>query len=231
MQLIECVFTFLFPFRSPDLNLLASGSVAGEIKLWDAINRVCIHVFVSISIPNFSIITAIHFCPGDNIQCYVTTQGGQMIRIVRNEMMEFTANILEVPSLGEFAMVAFPPCVTCFAAIWYTRSKSKWELALFDDSIPMSKTQSVFLSGGRDEFHAIAMSPDCKKLATTNSSGGTRIFECHDLTIQKYAIEQGLDDGRVDDVEYLPMPIVFDPTSQLFAVGCSDGRVELNAAT
>jgi WD40 repeat protein len=61
-------FATALAFSPTDLNLLASGSVAGEIKLWDAINRVCIHVFVSISIPNFSIITAIHFCPGDNIQ-------------------------------------------------------------------------------------------------------------------------------------------------------------------
>jgi WD40 repeat protein len=43
-------FATALAFSPTDLNLLASGSVAGEIKLWDAINRVCIHVFVSISI-------------------------------------------------------------------------------------------------------------------------------------------------------------------------------------
>jgi hypothetical protein len=246
---IKLLWNEIYPtalaFSPTDSNLLASGFANGGIKLWDAINRVCIHSFENISIPNDRAVTAIHFCPGDNIQCYVTTQGdttqgGEMIRIVRNEMMEFTANILQVPSLGKYGMVAFPPsCVTRFAAIWYTWSKSRWELALFDDSIPMAKTQSVFLSCTRDEFRvqAIAMSPDCKKLATTTDRyGGTRIFECQDLIIQKDALEQAGRNLRLEGMRYLrfesgPVPIVFDPTSQCVAVGCSDGRVELTPAT
>jgi hypothetical protein len=58
----------------------------------------------------------------------------------------------------------------------------------------MAKTQSVILSG--DHFNVagnisinvagIAMSPDGKKLATTDATRGIRLYESHDLTIQKY---------------------------------------------
>jgi WD40 repeat protein len=207
-------------FSPTDSNLLASGCVAGEIKLWDVSKQVCIHA----SHPRqLSIIENIFFSPGDNMQCYVVTRRGPMIRIVRNKRtMEFVATILDETSLGKFPNAAFSPCGTCFAAISDVGGESKRELALFDLRT-MAKTQSVVLSDHTD-VAGFAMSPDGKKLATVNRSGGTRLFECHDLTIQTY----------VDTIEehmgiFWRWPVAFDSTSRLFAVGCFDGRVELRS--
>jgi WD40 repeat protein len=206
-------------FSPPDSDLLASGSTDGKIRLWDVINQVCIHAFN----PGLWRIETIFFSPGDNIQCYVVTRRGPMIRIVKNKRMEFASTILEEPSLGKSPHAAFSACGTCFAAISYMASGRKWELALFDLRT-MAKIQSVFLSGGRDDFDGIAMSPDGKKLATTNrSGGGALIFECHDLTIQK-AVDN-LEQRSDETVGF--WPVAFDPTSRFFAVGCPDGKVKL----
>jgi WD40 repeat protein len=201
-------------FSPTDSNILASGCVDGEIKLWDVMNQVCIQSFN----PQHSGISAIFFLPGDNIQCYVVTRLDSMIRIVRNNRMEFAATILEEPSLGKYPFAAFSHCGTFFAAISLVGSESKCELALFDLRT-MAKTQSVFLPDGSNSG-GIAMTPDGKKLATTNMYGGIRLFECHDLTIQKYVdTEQRSDVGL--------WPVSFDPTSRLLAIGCIDGRVKL----
>jgi WD40 repeat protein len=180
---------------------------------------VCIHAFN----PRLSTIRAIFFSPGDNIQCYVVTSTrGRMIRIVKNKRMEFAATILEEPSLGRLPHAAVSPCGTCFAALSYSGSGSKWELALFDLRT-MAKTQSVFLSG-YDGFAGIAISPDGKKLAITNSKGGTLLIECHDLNIQKCVdtIEEQMPDEALG-----LRPVAFDPTSRFIAVGRLDGRTEI----
>jgi WD40 repeat protein len=204
-------------FSPTDSNLLASGCVAGEIKLWDVISQVCIHSFH----PLYSTINTIYFPPGENIHCYVVTNSGRIIRITRNKKMEFAATRLE-PSLGSDPHAAFSPCGTCFASMSYMASGSKWEVALFNLRT-MAKTQSFFLPGGPNDLADIAMSPDGKKVAITNNSGAAQLFECHDLTIRKSVdtLEQRSDEdeGR--------WPVAFDPTSRLFAVACLDGRVEL----
>jgi hypothetical protein len=188
------------------------------------INQVCIHSFY----PRLSTIKAIFFSPGDNTECYVVTSFGPMIRIVRNNRMEFASTILEEPSLGNSPLAAFSPCGTLFAAIWGIGGGRKWELALFDLRT-MAKTQSVFLSVYRRLFcvagiwDSIAMSPDGKTLATTNSWGGTRIFECHDLTIQKCVAT--LEERSNESVGF--SPVAFDPTSRLYAVVRFGRRVEL----
>jgi WD40 repeat protein len=214
-----------------DSTILASGCADGEIKLWDVINQVSIHTFN----PELWRIETIFFSPGENVQCYVVTTQGPMIQIVRNKSMEFAATILETrPSLGEGPRGAFSPCGTCVAAIWPTFSGINSVLAMFDLRT-MAKTQSVFLSGGGGIAVApIAMSPDGKKLAATDSYGGTHLFECHDLTIQKYVdtIEEKRPDEeprRFWSVEEPRRfwPVAFDPTSRLFAVGCGNGRVVL----
>jgi hypothetical protein len=64
------------------------------------------------------------------------------------------------------------------------------------------------------------MSPDGKKLATTNIRGETRLIQCHDLTIQKYVDTRGSPSPGL-------WPVAFDPTSRVFAVGRGNGRVEL----
>jgi WD40 repeat protein len=206
-------------FSPTDSNLLASGCVVGEIKFWDVINQVCIHAFN----PQLSRINNIFFSPGDNIQCYVATRRGPMIRIVRNKRMEFATTMLEELSLRKCQRVAFSPCGTFFAAISErTRIGGRQELALFDLRT-MAKTQSVVVSGGpglRSGFHVIAMSPDSKQVAIVKGSGETRIFECHDLTIQKYVdnLQQ-----RSDETVQI-WSVAVDPTSQCFAVGCiADG--------
>jgi WD40 repeat protein len=203
-------------FSPTDSNLLASGCNLGEIKLWDVINEACIHAFN----PQLSFIANIFFSPGDNIQCYVVTAMGPMIRIVRNKRMEFAATILEEPSLGNNPRTAFSPCGTCFAAIWWMPFLLTMQLAMFDLRT-MAKTQSVFLSDSGN-ICIIAMSPDGKKLATTNMYGVIRLFECHDLTIQKYVDTE----QRSDEVVGL-WPVSFDPTSRLLAIGCIDSRVKL----
>jgi WD40 repeat protein len=189
--------------------------MVGEIKLWDVISQVCIHACGR----QHWIIRTLFFSPGNNVQCYVLAAGGPMIRIARNKRMEFAATILK-PSLGTFPLVAFSLCGTFFAAISYMASGRKCELSLFDLRT-IAKTQSVFASG--TIFAGIAMSPDGKKLATV-ISGGTRIFERHDLTIQKHV--ENLEEPRPYEAAVL-LPITFDPTSRFFAVGCFGGRVEL----
>jgi WD40 repeat protein len=97
----------------------------------------------------------------------------------------------------------------------------------------MAKTQSVVLSG--DHFNVagnisinvagIAMSPDGKKLATTDATRGIRLYESHDLTIQKYV--HGTE--HTPDEVVGPRPVAFDPTSRFYAVGRFDGRVDLGA--
>jgi WD40 repeat protein len=87
----------------------------------------------------------------------------------------------------------------------------------------MAKTQSVVIS---DHVAGIAMSPDGNTLATSNRNGGTRIFECRELTSQKYAIAHRPED---DAVAVFHTPVAFDPTSRFYAVGCADGRVVLRS--
>jgi WD40 repeat protein len=212
--------TYALDFSPTDSNLLASGSMHGEIKLWDVINQVCIHSFH----PQPSIISTIFFLPGDDIRCYGVTSRCRMIRIVRNKRMEFISTILEEPySLGRCPLAAFSPCGTCFASMSYMGVGTNWELAMFDLST-MAKTQSVSLTGyGR--LPGIAMSPDGKKLAIVNRSGGIRIFECHDLTIQNYVNTMDLRPDEAKGTGFCP--VAFDPTSRVYAVGCLDGRVEL----
>jgi WD40 repeat protein len=111
--------------------------------------------------------------------------------------------------------------VDFFAASSDTGIKSKRELALFDLRT-MAKTQSVFLSG-YGGLAGIAMSPDGKKLAITHGTGGTRVFDCHDLTLRKYVATLEQRSGEAVELR----PIAFDPTSRLIAVGSLDGRVEL----
>jgi WD40 repeat protein len=207
-------------FSPTDSNLLASGCRAGEIKLWDVISQVCIHAFD----PQLGKIGTILFSPEDNIQCYVVTRVGSMIRIVRNNRMEFAATILEEPSLGKYPIAAFSPCGTFFAACSYPATRgSKGELALFDLRT-MAKTQSVVLSDGSN-LGGLAMSPDGTTLAATYRYGGTRLIECHDLTIRKYVDTE----QRSDDEPMGIWPVVFDPTSRFFAAVRSDGRVDLRS--
>jgi WD40 repeat protein len=188
--------------------------------LWDVIKQVCIHAFD----PQLWGTETIFFSPGDNIQCNVVTRRGKMIRIVRNKRMEFAATIHE-PSLGNNPLVAVSPCGTCFAAISYIVSIKKWELALFDLKT-MAKTQSV--AHGHIDLARIAMSPDGKKLVTTNIDGGIQLIECHDLTIRKknYNVKE-----RPAGVVPVPRrwPVAIDPTGRFFAVERFDGRVELRA--
>jgi WD40 repeat protein len=206
-------------FSPTDSNILASGCWAGEIKLWNVINQVCIHSFDS----QLSGVDSIFFSPGDTIQCHVVTRLGSMIRIARNNRMEFASTILEEPSLGTYPHVAFSPCGTCFAVLLLhpvARRGIKRELALFDLRT-MAKTQSVVLYDD-STISGMAMSPDGKKLAITYRDGELRLVECHDLTIQKYVdtiIEQRPEGGI--------RPIAFDPTNRFFAIGRFDGRVEL----
>jgi WD40 repeat protein len=206
-------------FSPTDSNLLASGCNTGEIRLWDVINQVCIHAFDFN--PRLRSIEAIFFSPGDNIQCYVVTSGGPMIRIARNRRMEFAATILEEP--GEkrrYKLVAFSPCGTFFAAISDMDVPlliGASELALFDLGT-MAKTQSVVLSGGGN-YARIAISSDGKKLAITSyRNARARLIECHDLTIQQ----------DVDTIEQRSSyAVAFDPTNRFLAIARRDGRVEL----
>jgi WD40 repeat protein len=207
-------------FSPTDSNLLASGCVAGDIKLWDVINQVCIYAFD----PQSWGIHTIFFSPGDNLQCYVVTHFGSMIRIVRNKRMEFAATTLEEPSLASYPLAAFSPWGTCFAAISDRGVVNKQKLALFDLRT-MAKTQSVFLDAGYDgRLCGMAMSPDGKKLATTNTKGRIRVIECHDLTIQKCV--DTIEEQRRGEARVI-WPVAFDPTSRVFAVGRGNGRVEL----
>jgi WD40 repeat protein len=224
-------------FPPTDSNLLASGCEAGKISLWDVINQVRILAFH----PQLWRIQTICFYPGDNIQCYVVTRGGKMIRIEGNERMEFTPTILTEPSLGMSPVAAFAPCGNFFASIWYHTSSisdsifdsifdsilgaavhGNSELAWFDLRT-MAKTHSVFLSD-HCKFARVAISPDGRKLATITRSGRTHLLECHDLTIQKCVanveeLRPGEAPGR--------WPIVFDPTNRVYAAGRLNGRVEL----
>jgi WD40 repeat protein len=204
-------------FSPTDSNLLASGGGLGEIKFWDVINQVCIHAFDT----QVSTIRTIFFSPGDTLQCYVATMNGRMIRIARNETMELAATILEESSPVRYFRPAFSRCGTCFAAILFREFSKGGELALFDLRT-MVKTQSVVIS---DIVHVacLAMSPDGKKLAITHYAGGIRRFECRDLAIQEYAIEQTPEHA----VRGSRIPIAFDPTSRLFAVACGNRRVVL----
>jgi WD40 repeat protein len=208
-------------FSPTDSNLLASGYSLGEIKLWNVINQVCIH---ALDPGRYTRIDTIFFSPGAAIQCYVVTMWDKMIRIVRNDRMEFAATILDDASLPANYRAVFSPCGTCFAAISCMSNFSGWELALFDLR-NMVKTQSVVLpQAGCDPFGSMVMSPDGKKLAITNKTGGgIRLFECRDLNIQEYFIEQ----RQYDALAFVRWPVSFHPTNKFFAVGCGNGRVEI----
>jgi WD40 repeat protein len=204
-------------FSPTDSNLLASGCQAGEVKFWHVINQECIYAFDT---QGLGILRTIFFSPGaDDLQCYAVISRGRMVRIAKNETMEFAATILEASSPA-LQRVAFSPRGTCFAATSYMSNSRKWELALFDLRT-MVKTQSVVLPHGYAHFVSIGMSPDGKKLAITSDTGGIRVFECRDLTIQEYAIEQR-------QYDFVRWPVTFDPTSRFFAVGRNGGIVEIH---
>jgi WD40 repeat protein len=192
---------------------------AGEVKFWNVINQFCFYAFDITQ--GLGMVRTIFFSSGaDDIQCYVVISRGRMVRIARNEKMELAATTLEASSPALYH-VAFSPCGTCFAATSYMSSGSTFELALFDLRT-MVKTQSLVLPHGYAHFVSIAMSPDGKKLAITSDTGGIRVFECRDLTIQEYAIEQR-------QYDFVRWPVTFDPTSRFFAVGRNGGIVEIRA--
>jgi WD40 repeat protein len=190
------------------------------MSVWRLSNQFCFYAFDT---QGFGILRTIFFSPGaDDIQCYVVISRGRMVRIARNERMELAATTLEA-SLPALYRAAFSPCGTCFAATSYMSNSRKWELALFDLRT-IVKTQSVVLPYGCVHFLRIAMSPDGKKLAITSDTGGIRVFECRDLTIQEYAIEQ----RQYDSSAFVRWPVTFDPTSRFFAVGRNGGIVEIH---
>jgi WD40 repeat protein len=253
-------------FSPTDSNILASLARGGEIKLWDVSGRVCIQAFDSRAFntrcatilfsPGDDIQCYVLGAQGSThhmIRVARKKKGmgydASTIRIdntlddneLEEENIDFGHKILDTLLSGDLTaeprFTALSPCGTWFAALCLVEEEHEieWELAMFHLRT-MAKIRSVTLFGDWLEFGRIAVSPDGKKLVTTNRRGIARLFECDDLSIQKYdpkhtkgdwmeAIEECsvFRDSEMEE----SMPIAFDSTSQFFAVGCIEGRVEI----
>jgi WD40 repeat protein len=228
---------------SPNSKFLAAGSDLGHIKLWDVTTKECIvHLrdhnhrfrFPCDAIQSISL--------GDNMICHAVRWNGDMFEIVENEdRTDFLTTKLVTSWRGQYAArVVFSLRATRFAALSFDFSRRNWVLAVFDLRSKAQFHGRVFLENPFDfllndedevvKIEGIAMSLDGKKLATIKRKGRTHIFECDNLTHQKYVNPlRWLDEGaRVVGISPR-FSLAFDPTSRVLATQRYDGRVELRS--
>jgi WD40 repeat protein len=214
-------------FSRTDSNLLASGGLCGEIKLWNVKEQACIYSFQTYGRGN---ICSLFFAGGDSSACIVVasnpvTEAGSIIRLWKAEgSSEFTSETIDEPGLGgHIVPPAFSPCGSFLTSVTSSpRDKNVKTIDLYELET-MTKIQSVVVSGFI--VSCFALSPDSKQLVIGDIKGRIRLLQTDDFSIQR-----DLNTGRGEPQPTSNEPVwcvAFDPTCRVLAFGCRDGRLVL----
>jgi WD40 repeat protein len=206
-------------FSRTDSNLLASGGLHDEIKVWNIKERACIHSFTHGRVT----ISALFFAGGADIACLAAARSGSVIRLWRAEgSSDLSSEIMGEADQGGtgFDSATFSPSGSFLAAIFTSRIgnwfASKLELYELE---AMTETQFVVMPG----FNAacVAVSPDSKQLVYDGGNGRIRLLQADDFSIQR--------DLDVTGEAVAVSSVAFDPSCQCLALGYLDGRLELRS--
>jgi WD40 repeat protein len=204
-------------FSRTDSNMLASGGLNGEIKVWNVNEQSCIHTFN----PRRGRIRPLIFVGGADIACIAGTRDGSIIRLWRAEgSSDFSSETIGEAYPGGFSPrdEVFSPSGSFVAANFTLRTGDRFAstTALYELET-RTKTQSVVMS----DFFAtcFAVSPDSKQLVCGGNNGRIRLLQTDDFSIQR-----DLDATGEGEAIY---SVAFDPTCRILAIGCDGGRLEL----
>jgi WD40 repeat protein len=205
-------------FSRTNSNLLASGGLYGEIKVWNVQEEACVHSFN----PGGGIIRSLFFAGGTDNACIAVAGAGSIIRLWRAEgSSDFaSATIGEAAGVGGCTPPAMSSCGSFLATSTGSSKENTSTLALYNLET-MTKTQSVFIP----DFSTacFALSPDSKQLAVGNAMGSIRVVQADDFSIQR--VLKAIRGSPSNPV----LSLAFDPSGRVLACGYFDGTVELRA--
>jgi WD40 repeat protein len=210
--------TTALSFSQTDSNILASGGLNGEFKVWNVKEQACIHSFN----PGRGQIRSLFFAGGVESACIALTHTMSIIQLWRAEgSSNFARETIREADIGGSGLIpgaAFSPSGSFVAATFFPRTWNGNEstLALFDLET-MTKTQPVVMPG----FTAtcVAVSPDSKELVVVGSRGRIRLLQTDDFSIQR-------DLDTTGEAKKI-WSVAFDPTCRVLAIGCREGSLEL----
>jgi WD40 repeat protein len=204
-------------FSRTNSNILASGELYGEIKVWNVQEQECIHSFD----PGRGRIRSLYFAGGADSACIAVAGAGSIIRLWKAEgSVDFTSEIIgETAGRGNALRAVISPSGSFLATSAYSGREIASTVALCDLET-MTKTQSVFIPGVRAT--CFALSPDGKQLVIGDHNGRIRLFQDADhFSIHKDLVPRGIASSTT------VLSAAFDPTCRVLALACQDGRLDL----
>jgi WD40 repeat protein len=209
-------------FSRTDSNLLASGALHGEIKVWNVKEQACVHTFNT----GRGFIRSLFFAEGAVSACLAATHDMSIIRLWRPEgSSEFASETIGNTDVSRcIPRPVFSPSGSFLATSFslMTGNGNESTIALYELDT-MTTTQSVVMP----DFAAtcFALSPDSKQLIIGAYTGKIRLLQADDLGIQRDLDSR----GEVTREQPLALSVVFDPTCRVLAVGYRDGGLELRS--
>jgi WD40 repeat protein len=207
-------------FSRTDSNLLASGGLHGDIKLWNATEQACIHSFESHGGP----IRSLFFTGGADIACIAAAEDGSIIRLWKAEgTSDLASETFREADRGgnEICRAVFSPSGSFLAINFGSRTGNGSTVALYELET-MTKTQSVIMPWFIPSH--IAVTSDSKQLVVVGRRERIRLLQTDDLSIQR-------DFDPRKGMPNMPsaLSVAFDPTCRVLAVGYRDGGLELRS--
>jgi WD40 repeat protein len=204
-------------FSRTDSNMLASGGLNGEIKVWNVKEQACVHSFDSGGGP----VRSLFYAGGADIACLAVTQAMSIIRHWKAEgTSDFASETVREADRGgaELHRAALSASGSFVATIFIRRTGDKFaSTPVLFDLETMTKTQSIVMP---DLFATcFAVSPDSKQLVVVCSRGRIRLLQTDDFSIQRDLDTTG--EGKA------VCSVAFDPTCRILAIGYHDGSLEL----
>ena len=216
-------------FSKTDSNLLASGGLCGEVKLWNVIEQACLYTIHT----RTGGILSLSFAGGESCACTIigsspVAQAGSIIRLWRAKgSSRFKSEIIDEAALGgHIVPPAFSPCGSFLTNVSSTPRGEKTNVKTISLYAlgTMTKIRSVVVPGF--VVSCFALSPDSKQLVLGDIKGRIRLVRTDDFSIQR-----DLDTGRGGppsaEARVPVWCVAFDPACRVLAFGCCDGRLEL----
>jgi WD40 repeat protein len=206
-------------FSQTNSNILASGGLDGEIKVWNVEEETCIHSFD----PRGGPIHSFFFAGGADISCIAVAHAGFIIRLWRAEgSPDFASETIREADMifgNDTPSAVFSPSGSFLATRVGSIGENRGTLALYEVKT-MTKTQSVFMP---DLFTAcFAVSSDSKHLVYGGYNGRIQLLKTDDFSIQRDIDTKGGSSFKS------VTSVAFDPTCRVLAIGCRDGRLEFH---
>jgi WD40 repeat protein len=211
--------TTALSFSRTDSNILASGGLKGEIKVWNVTEQACIHYFN----PGRDHIRSLFFAGGAESACIALTHAMSFIRLWRAEgSSDLSSETMREADQGGTGLnsAVFSPCGSFLAAVLTSRIGNEFASTLASYELEtMTRTQSVVMPWCNAT--CVAVSPDSKQLVYGGENGRIRLLQTGDFSIQR-----DLDTtGEANAIS----SVAFDPTRRVLAFGYPDGRLEIRS--